>query len=108
MNGIHDCGGMDGFGPIEMEDEDAPKFKRDWERDVFGLHWALAFLGNWGIDDIRHAMERMGNLEYLSTPYYAHWFACNEILLVEHGIMTQEEYEAEQARVRAELSKGVT
>lgn len=106
MNGIHDCGGMEGFGPIEMEDENASKFKEDWERRVFGLHWGISMLGNWGLDDIRFSIERMGNGAYLSTPYYEHWLVANETLLVEHGNITAEEYEAEQERVRAELKSG--
>ena len=31
MNGIHDLGGMQGFGPIERE-ENEPVFRADWER----------------------------------------------------------------------------
>ena len=34
MNGIHDLGGMEGFGPIERE-ENEPVFHTDWERRMF-------------------------------------------------------------------------
>lgn len=108
MNGIHDCGGMEGFGPIEMESEDTPKFKEDWERRAFGLHWAISMLGNWGLDDIRHGIERMGNVEYLNTPYYEHWIATNEKLLVEKNVLTAAEYQAEQDKVREALRDGGT
>ena len=36
MNGIHDMGGMDGFGPVEAE-EDEPVFHDAWEGRVFAL-----------------------------------------------------------------------
>jgi Nitrile hydratase beta subunit len=36
MNGIHDLGGMQGFGPIERE-ENEPVFHADWERRMFAL-----------------------------------------------------------------------
>ena len=36
MNGIHDMGGMDGFGPIEPE-TDEPVFHEAWEGRVLAL-----------------------------------------------------------------------
>ena len=36
MNGVHDMGGMMGFGPVEPE-PDEPVFHADWEGRVFGL-----------------------------------------------------------------------
>ena len=34
MNGVHDIGGMHGFGPIVRED-DEPVFHADWEARVW-------------------------------------------------------------------------
>lgn len=106
MDGVHDCGGVEGYGPIVMEDESAPKFKEDWERHAFGVHWACACTGFWNIDAIRHAMERMGAIEYLNTPYYDHWLTCNEILLVEKGVVTQEELDARRDEIRNKMASG--
>ena len=36
MDGIHDLGGLDGFGPVEVE-PDEPVFHEDWERRMFRL-----------------------------------------------------------------------
>ena len=36
MNGIHDMGGMHGFGPIERE-ENEPVFHHAWEGRVFAM-----------------------------------------------------------------------
>ncbi len=36
MNGIHDMGGMDGFGPVLREDNE-PVFHAQWERRVFAI-----------------------------------------------------------------------
>ena len=41
MNGIHDCGGRDGYGPIDIDPEQ-PIFHADWERRMFGM-FILAF-----------------------------------------------------------------
>ena len=43
MNGIHDLGGRDGHGPIEIDPEQ-PIFRTDWERRTFGM-FILAFAG---------------------------------------------------------------
>ncbi len=36
MNGIHDLGGMQGFGAVVRE-ENEPVFHDDWERHIFAL-----------------------------------------------------------------------
>ena len=36
MNGAHDMGGMDGFGPV-MPASDEPLFHAAWERRAFAL-----------------------------------------------------------------------
>ena len=36
MNSIHDMGGMHGFGPIVVEDNE-PVFHEDWEGRVYAL-----------------------------------------------------------------------
>ena len=39
MNGVHDMGGMHGFGPIERE-ENEPVFHQAWESRVFAMRVA--------------------------------------------------------------------
>ncbi len=41
MNGIHDMGGMHGFGPVVVE-EDEPVFHAPWEKTVFAGFAQLA------------------------------------------------------------------
>lgn len=36
MNGVHDLGGMHGFGPVVRE-HDEPVFHSEWEKRVFGM-----------------------------------------------------------------------
>jgi len=36
VDGVHDLGGLDGFGPVEHTD-DEPMFAHDWERRTFRL-----------------------------------------------------------------------
>ena len=90
MNGAHDMGGMHGFGPINP-DSDEPVFHHEWERRAFAITVAAGFLGKWNLDMSRYARERLEPAEYLSTSYYEHWIHGLELLLVEKGLLTQEE-----------------
>ena len=43
MNGAHDLGGMDGFGPVQAEPESQQRlFHAEWEGRVFAMHRASA------------------------------------------------------------------
>jgi nitrile hydratase beta subunit len=90
MNGIHDLGGMDGFGSVEVEAAE-PVFHQPWERVVFG---AVAGRRNGNVHAFRYAIERMDPVHYLASPYYEHWLTGLATLLVEHGVVTADELEA--------------
>lgn len=92
MNGIHDLGGMDGFGPVEVEDGE-PVFHTAWERCVFGLAAAVLGRGIGNAHAYRHAIERMDPAHYLLVPYYERMMTGIATLLVEHGIVTRAELE---------------
>lgn len=89
MNGIHDLGGKDGFGRIEVA-VDEPVFHARWEARVFGLN--LTALAN--IDASRHAMERIDPASYLALPYYGRWLRGLETRLLEQGLLGEGEIEA--------------
>jgi nitrile hydratase beta subunit len=92
MNSIHDLGGMDGFGPVVCE-KDEPLFHEAWERRVFGMF--LATMGHlYNLDEMRHSIERMSPTHYLGSPYYEHWLAGLERMLVEKGRTSTAEIEA--------------
>ena len=90
MNGVHDMGGMQGMGPIEVE-KNEPVFHDEWERRMFGVNLMLLAQGHVNFDEGRHAIERMGAAEYLKTTYYEHWMTSLQTLMVEKGILTTEE-----------------
>jgi len=93
MNGVHDMGGMHGFGPVAAE-KDEPVFHAEWERRAFALTLAAGFLGRWNIDMSRHAREQMPPAEYLATSYYEHWLWGLEKLLLDTGLLTRDEIAA--------------
>src|SRR5207302_7231631 len=92
MNGMHDLGGMHGFGPVDPEPNE-PVFHHEWERRAFALNLATGFLGRWNIDMGRYAREHMPPAEYLATTYYEHWLYGLERLLVETGLAAATELE---------------
>ncbi len=100
MNGVHDMGGMTCFGVIEQE-EDEPVFHAAWERRVFALN-NLSMGQIDTLDAMRHSVERMDPIHYLSSTYYEHWLAGLETLAVEHGIVSAEELATGVARATGE------
>ncbi len=58
MNGVHDIGGMDGFGPVHRE-PDEPVFHEPWEAHVFGTLIFGAGLPPSPLDAGRHRLERL-------------------------------------------------
>src|SRR5262249_21270475 len=104
MNGIHERGGMHGFGPVDPEPNE-PVFHHEWERRAFALNLASGFLGRWNIDMGRYAREHMPPAEYLATTYYEHWLYGLERLLVEKGLVTASELAAMRSAGRAQTLK---
>jgi nitrile hydratase beta subunit len=90
MNGVHDLGGMQGFGPVEREINEPP-FHEAWEGRTFGILNLAGATGLYNVDEIRHAIERMGAVEYLSTPYYVHWIHAIEDLMAAKGVTAASE-----------------
>ena len=102
MNGIHDLGGMHGFGPLEVE-ENEPVFHHEWEKRVFGFFFGLAPHGFFNLDEFRHAIERMGAAEYLGSTYYEHWLHGYENLLIEKGVISAQELADRCAEIAKEI-----
>lgn len=98
MNGVHDLGGMHGFGPVEPEANE-PVFHHDWERRVFGVMMATFGGGHYNVDEFRHAIERMRPDEYLASSYYEHWLHSTETLLLESGAISRAELERKWAEL---------
>jgi len=90
MNGAHDMGGMQGFGPVEPEPNE-PVFHADWEKRAFALTLAMAMPGGWNIDQSRFARENRDPAKYLSMSYYQLWFAGLEAMLKERDLVTDDE-----------------
>jgi nitrile hydratase len=86
MNGIHDMGGMHGFGPVVVEANE-PVFHADWEKRVHGMVYVIVGFGWSNVDAFRHGIERIDPVNYLSAGYYGRWLASLERICVEAGLL---------------------
>ena len=96
MNGVHDMGGMQGFGPVQPE-ADEPLFHAAWERRALGLTLAMGAAGQWNIDQARAARESLPPAQYLGSSYYQIWLAGLERLMLERGLVSDDELRAGHA-----------
>ena len=96
MNGVQDMGGMDNFGPIDIEANE-PIFHDSWERQMFSLVIALLPLGKFHVDEIRRLTELIPPAQYLSAKYYEKWLISTEQVLLEKNLLTEEELESGKA-----------
>jgi len=93
VDGIHDLGGRQGFGAVEVE-PDEPVFHERWEAVARSLvHVVAGNMPNPSSGAFRHAIERMDPAHYLNSSYYEHWLTAAATLAVEAGFVTREELE---------------
>ncbi|HET6868505.1 MAG TPA: nitrile hydratase subunit beta [Solirubrobacteraceae bacterium] len=98
MNGVHDMGGVHGFGPVTPE-PDEPVFHAEWEGRVLAMDLAMRATGEWGVDEARFAREREPPAQYLAESYYERWLGGLERLLLERGLVSEEELTAGRSRM---------
>jgi nitrile hydratase len=96
MDGIHDMGGMDGFGKVEVE-QNEPPFHEKWEGRVMAMQRAMGYAGAWHIDHARYAQERIRPDIYLDASYYQKWALAMETNVIERGLADKDELKAGHA-----------
>ncbi len=99
MDGIHDLGGRQGFGPVAVSRTDTP-LENHWEAAVFTIINQLLRQGVApNVDYFRHAIERIDPLCYLADGYYGRWLGAAEAMLVEAGVLTQDQISAAMSQL---------
>ena len=93
VDGIHDLGGMQGWGAVGHTPAE-PVFHHRWE----AVARALLVVGAGAVQasggEFRHSIERMEPGHYLTSSYYEHWLTAAATLAVEHRLVTGSEIEA--------------
>src|SRR5487761_2796116 len=96
VNGVHDMGGMDGFGKVEVEPNE-PMFHTEWESRVLAMVRAMGAAGAFNIDTSRYYRETLPPDIYLASSYYQKWLLGLEDMLVDKGYIAASEIAAGHA-----------
>ena len=92
MDGMHDLGGKQGFGPVRHSPK-AQVFHAAWEKRVNAMYSLAVKQGVFNMDEYRHGIERMEPRHYLAAGYYERTLTSLASLCVEKGVTTPEELE---------------
>ena len=91
MNGVHDMGGMQCYGPVRPE-KNATAFHEPWEARIFALNNAVGATGkargNW-----RVMMESLPPADYLRMSYYERFIPYLVEIMIAGGLVTRQEVE---------------
>lgn len=90
MNGVHDMGGMHGFGPV-LPEANEPVFHAVWEGRVRALSVLMGGWQLWNIDAGRHSIELLPPADYLRMSYFEKWLDALINRLLGAGLITPEE-----------------
>ena len=96
MRGPHDIGGLDA-GPVDT----APHELNLWEKEIDAINQLLAQKGIRRTDENRAAIETLGHDAYDRLSYYERWTAALSRILIDKGVLTQDEIDAKLAQLRA-------
>lgn len=91
MDGIHDMGGVEGYGPVPYVPEEPISLKERWEAFAGAAFFALERSGRTNIDAHRHRIERLDPDRYLPISYWGRWLAAVEAAAIEQGIASAAE-----------------
>jgi nitrile hydratase beta subunit len=100
MDGIHDLGGMHGFGAVVEPGGEAPYHER-WEPRIQALHLLVEIQGLGAGPGGRATREQMEPVRYLQASYYERWLWSAEQLLLAAGTIAPGEVERMMERLAA-------
>ncbi len=92
MDGIHDLGGKQGYGAVDLDNEDEI-FHAEWEGREWGISRCARTPGI-TIDWWRHCRELIMPMDYLERPYFDSWAQTDFATYLEAGWMTLEEIDS--------------
>src|SRR5262249_45651132 len=99
MDGVHDMGGMDGFGEVEPEPNE-PAFHSPWEGRVLAMQRAMSYAGAWPIDASGFAQGRLPPRVYRTVTHNQRWALAMETNVSERGYADADELSAGPASGR--------
>ena len=100
MDGVHDMGGMHGFGPVVQPDGELAYHER-WEPRIFAISTVVGIEGLGAGPGGRVVREEMDPARYLAASYYERWLYSAEQRLLRKGTIATGEVEAMMVRLEA-------
>ena len=100
MDGVHDMGGMHGFGPAVWPGAEQAYHER-WEPRVFAIQMLVGLEGLGAGPGGRAAREEMEPAQYLAASYYERWLYSAEQRLLRKGTISPGDVEAMMERLSA-------
>ena len=100
MRGPHDIGGLPA-GPVDTAAHDLTF----WEKQIDALNALLSQKGLRKVDENRRYIESLGDDAYNTLSYYERWTAALARLLIDKGVVTQDEIDAKVADIRDRLGE---
>jgi nitrile hydratase len=97
VDGIHDLGGMQGFGHVP-EPAAAGPFAEPWEGRAFVIGALAGRISGGNLHAFRHAIERVPPREYLAG-YWNRWTIGAQTMMEDSGIVTDAEVRTRAARL---------
>jgi nitrile hydratase subunit beta len=94
VEGIHDMGGVEGYGPVPYRPNEVVSVQERWEAFSGAALFALLRSGITNIDAHRHRIERLDPTRYLPIGYWGRWLAAVEAAAVDQGLTDLVEIEA--------------
>lgn len=93
MDGPHDLGGKEGFGPIDTDEVETP-FHHDWEGRMWGIVRCPGGAPGVTLDWWRHIRELIDPVDYLTRPYFDSWAQTELASYINAGVITLDEVKA--------------
>jgi nitrile hydratase len=100
MDGVHDMGGMHGFGAV-VEPGGELAYHERWEPRVFAIQMLVGAEHLGAGPGGRTVREEMNPAEYLAASYYERWLYSAEQRLLRKGTIAPEDVDAMMARLAA-------
>ena len=96
----HDLGGLPTDESIDQSDHTL----MDWERRVDAVRGVMGNKGHVTVDELRRAIEGLGQAKYGSLSYYERWAAALEVLLAEKNFLTTAEVDEKVSQLEHRTS----
>ncbi|MBV8165503.1 MAG: nitrile hydratase subunit beta [Alphaproteobacteria bacterium] len=98
MRGPHDVGGL-AAGPVETEAHPLTF----WEKQIDAINALLSQKGLKVTDENRRYIEMLGHDAYNCLNYYERWTASLSRMMIDKGVVTQDELDAKIAEIKRRL-----